>query len=121
MANGRDLKKMLQAGSHWLERHIHVVNGLNVFPAPDGDTGTNMLLTLRAALQALDRENPEPEAAGTVAAVAAQGALWGARGNSGVILSQVLQGLAAGLQGKMTFTGTEWAQDENGRWVKRSS
>ena len=110
MANGRDLKKMLQAGSHWLERHIHVVNGLNVFPAPDGDTGTNMLLTMRAALQALDQEDPGQEAAGTVAAAAAQGALWGARGNSGVILSQVLQGLATGLQGKKTFTGAEWAQ-----------
>lgn len=99
---------MFRAGSSWLERHIHVVNGLNVFPAPDGDTGTNMLLTMRAALQGL--EGAPDHAAGTVAAAAAQGALRGARGNSGVILSQVLQGLAAGLEGKMTFSGADWTQ-----------
>jgi DAK2 domain fusion protein YloV len=111
MANGLDLKTMFQAGSRWLELHLHVVNGLNVFPVPDGDTGTNMLLTMRAALQEMDQAGDHQ--AGTLAAAGARGALLGARGNSGVILSQFLQGLASGLAGKTTFTGTDWAQAVN--------
>lgn len=106
--NGIGLKNLLGAGKTWLETHTGAVNRLNVFPVPDGDTGTNMLLTMRAALQETDRA-PDPDAAGPVAQTAAFGALMGARGNSGVILSQYLQGLAAGLQDKVHFTTTDFA------------
>lgn len=80
-----------------LQRHIAALNAANVFPVPDGDTGTNMHLTLRAGLEELD-QTP----ANTVAEVAhalAHGTLMGARGNSGVIFSQILRGLAVGLEG----------------------
>ncbi len=106
--NGTGLKNLLKAGEQWLALHREYVNSLNVFPVPDGDTGTNMLLTVRAALNAI--ESAADHHAGTIAAAAAHGALMGARGNSGVILSQFLQGLAAGLKGKTTFTAQDFAQ-----------
>jgi uncharacterized protein len=90
-----------------LERHCAEIDRINVFPVPDGDTGTNLLLTMRAAADAVRRGLREAAVAGTagtaeaelsepgsVAAALARGALIGARGNSGVILSQVLRGLA---------------------------
>jgi DAK2 domain fusion protein YloV len=105
--NGIGLKNMLQAGRQWLETHVDVVNALNVFPVPDGDTGTNMLLTMRSALEEVGQTaNHHVE---TIAAAAARGALMGARGNSGVILSQFLQGLAVGLKGKVNFTAEDFA------------
>ncbi len=76
-----------------LERHCDEVDRINVFPVPDGDTGTNLLLTMRAAVDAAGRL-PDGEAATAVATALARGALLGARGNSGVILSQVLRGVA---------------------------
>lgn len=98
---------MFQASSQWLEAHLHVVNSLNVFPVPDGDTGTNMVLTMRSALaEAATAVNNE---AGLVAAAIAHGALMGARGNSGVILSQFLQGLAVSLAGRGIFTAEDLA------------
>lgn len=106
--NGAGLKNLLEAGTQWLELHKEVVNGLNVFPVPDGDTGTNMLLTMRAALAEV--ENATDHRVATIAAAAARGALVGARGNSGVILSQFLQGVAGGLKNKTTFTAKEFAQ-----------
>lgn len=92
---------MAHAGLIWLERNRDHVNALNVFPVPDGDTGTNMLLTMRSAYARV--ENSEETHVGRVAAQVAQGALMGARGNSGVILSQIWRGLAAELAGKETF------------------
>ncbi len=106
--NGIGLKNLLRAGSAWLEIHVNVVNGLNVFPVPDGDTGTNMVLTLRAALQEVEQASGYN--AGTIAAAAAHGALMGARGNSGVILSQFLQGMADGLKNKPIFTAEDFAR-----------
>ena len=106
--NGRQLRKMAQAGLVWLERNRDHVNSLNVFPVPDGDTGTNMLLTMRSACDRV--ENSEETSVGKVAAAIAQGALMGARGNSGVILSQIWRGLAAGLTGKETFNAPILAQ-----------
>jgi hypothetical protein len=106
--DGLGLKKMLQAGQHWLGAHVQVVNSLNVFPVPDGDTGTNMVLTMRAALA--EAETVTDSNAGTIAAAIAHGALMGARGNSGVILSQFLQGLAAGLAGRATCTSADFAR-----------
>jgi len=80
------------------------VNALNVYPVPDGDTGTNMLHTMRSALAYARNAAPE---AGAVAAAAAQGALMGARGNSGVILSQIIRGLKDALAGKGEITGRD--------------
>ena len=86
-----------RAATSALERHRAEIDRINVFPVPDGDTGTNLLLTMRAATDAVRRAVRENGAARGVPAVAlalARGALIGARGNSGVILSQVLRGLA---------------------------
>jgi DAK2 domain fusion protein YloV len=90
--DGVILSSLLEAGTLWLERNAARLNALNVFPVPDGDTGTNMLLTMRSAVQAA-RQLAE-QGAGSVMRAAAQGALMGARGNSGVILSQILAGIA---------------------------
>jgi DAK2 domain fusion protein YloV len=106
--NGLGLKNILWGGQQWLEAHVEIVNNLNVFPVPDGDTGTNMWLTMRAALERV-KEAPDHQV-GTIAAAAAKGALMGARGNSGVILSQFLQGLAMGLEGLVTFTAEDFAR-----------
>ena len=91
-----------------LEAHVEEVNALNVFPVPDGDTGTNMLATVRAALAEADRVGPTGTA-GEVAKAASYGALMGARGNSGVITCQILAGLAHGLEGKRQFNGLDLA------------
>jgi len=106
--DGHDLCGMFSFATHWLERSAPSINALNVFPVPDGDTGTNMLLTMRAAMEEAGRC-----ADGSAAAVAqamARGSLMGARGNSGVILSQIFRGLAKGLDGKRTFTGKDFAK-----------
>ncbi len=105
---GPQLRKLAHAGLLWLEQNRDHVNALNVFPVPDGDTGTNMLLTMRSAYARIDGSE-EPHV-GKVAGQLAQGALMGARGNSGVILSQIWRGLAAGLSGVETFTTTDLAQ-----------
>jgi DAK2 domain fusion protein YloV len=91
-----------------LEANVDEVNALNVFPVPDGDTGTNMLATVRAALEEGDRAGPDADAAAVAHAVAF-GALMGARGNSGVIASQILAGIADGLAGKRRFNGLDLA------------
>lgn len=107
-ADGVGLKHLLRAGQYWLEVHVNVVNGLNVFPVPDGDTGTNMVLTMRSAMANV-AEAPDDNVA-TIAAAAAQGALMGARGNSGVILSQFLRGLASSLAEHTVFTVGDFAR-----------
>jgi DAK2 domain fusion protein YloV len=85
----------LTAALSWLEANQQEINDLNVFPVPDGDTGSNMYLTLRSSVEEA-RDAPTPEAADSVLAAAAHGSLMGARGNSGVILSQILRGFAQG-------------------------
>lgn len=99
--SGHQLKTMARAGLVWLEENYQHVNSLNVFPVPDGDTGTNMLLTMRSALMRV--EDNQDEHVGVIAGQLAQGALMGARGNSGVILSQIWRGLAQSLQDKAQF------------------
>ena len=84
--DGAEFRDLLNAGLDWLDAHHDIVNALNVFPVPDGDTGTNMLLTMKSALQEITAANAST--VGEVARAAAHGALMGARGNSGVILSQ---------------------------------
>jgi DAK2 domain fusion protein YloV len=91
-----------------LEAHVDEVNALNVFPVPDGDTGTNMYATVMAALEEADKAGPEPDAE-RVAQAASFGALMGARGNSGVITSQILKGIEAGMVGKRRFNGLDLA------------
>ncbi len=105
--NGKRLAEMFVAGSKWLKAHMAHVNALNVFPVPDGDTGTNMFLTMQSAVKNLHDNDEIP--AGEVAAQVSQGALMGARGNSGVILSQILDGLAEGLANKTGFAVPEFA------------
>ncbi|UCD09202.1 MAG: DAK2 domain-containing protein [Dehalococcoidales bacterium] len=105
--NGRDFREMLSTATSWLEKSASDVDALNVFPVPDGDTGTNMLLTMRSSIdEALLYNN------GSVSEVAnaiAQGALMGARGNSGVILSQIWRGMAEGVTDKKTIGGEDIA------------
>jgi DAK2 domain fusion protein YloV len=108
LCDGKSLKRVLIAARRWLEKHAAAVNALNVFPVPDGDTGTNMLLTMNAALAEVER-SPEDSATGVAQAVA-QGALMGARGNSGVILSQIFRGFARALDGKTTFSALDFAE-----------
>ncbi|HEX6799486.1 MAG TPA: DAK2 domain-containing protein [Ktedonobacterales bacterium] len=105
--DGQDYKRAVMAGHAWLEQHRAQINALNVFPVPDGDTGTNMSLTMRAATKEIV-ESPETSAA-VIAEKLARGALMGARGNSGVILSQILRGISQGLQGRNTFTARDFA------------
>jgi DAK2 domain fusion protein YloV len=94
--NGRDFSNMIKNASNALEKQKEYVNSLNVFPVPDGDTGTNMSLTFKAAAREI--ESLEDKGIGEVSKKLAKGALMGARGNSGVILSQILRGMAKGLE-----------------------
>jgi len=105
--DGQDFKKALLVGAAWLEEHREQINALNVFPVPDGDTGSNMSKTMQAAVKGI--ESSEDTSAGVISAKLAHGALLGARGNSGVILSQILRGLALGLDKKATFTAPDLA------------
>jgi DAK2 domain fusion protein YloV len=105
--NGQDFKRAILAGHAWLEQHREAINALNVFPVPDGDTGTNMSLTMRSATAGI--ADSEEKSAGILSAQLARGALMGARGNSGVILSQILRGVSVGLNGKDSFNPVEFA------------
>jgi DAK2 domain fusion protein YloV len=105
--DGQDLKKAILAGAAWLEQHRDAINALNVFPVPDGDTGSNMSATMKSAIRTI--ADSEETSAGVIAARIAHDALLGARGNSGVILSQTLRGLAKGLDKKTTFTASDLA------------
>jgi DAK2 domain fusion protein YloV len=101
--DGIALKQLVEAGLTWLRTNHQVVNNLNVFPVPDGDTGTNMLLTMQSAYSEI--ANLGHHNVGQMAAAVAQGALMGARGNSGVILSQLWRGFARALHGKEVIDG----------------
>ncbi len=96
--DGLAVKELVEAGLAWLRTNQQTVNALNVFPVPDGDTGTNMLLTMTSAYNEVSSMGHH--SAGQMAAAVAQGALMGARGNSGVILSQLWRGFARALHGK---------------------
>ncbi|MDD4876804.1 MAG: DAK2 domain-containing protein [Dehalococcoidales bacterium] len=104
---GQELREMLTAATAWLEKNASDIDALNVFPVPDGDTGTNMLLTMRSCIEEAYRA-PDESASAVIKAIA-DGALMGARGNSGVILSQIWYGIARGLEGKKSFTGGDLA------------
>ena len=103
--NGDDLRSMFSAAARLLERNMESINALNVFPVPDGDTGTNMFLTMRSVMEGVD--SLSGAGSSDVAAAMARGALMGARGNSGVILSQFFKGMSIGLQGTSDFGAEE--------------
>ncbi len=99
--DGRRFMHAVEYSLRWLEINADAIDRLNVYPVPDGDTGANMVLTLRAAIrEATDNPSNNVDA---VAASLARGALLGARGNSGVILSQIIRGLAEGFEGHREF------------------
>jgi uncharacterized protein len=106
--DGEGLLAAFRAAAAGLEAAVDEVNALNVFPVPDGDTGSNMMATVRAALAEAEAVGPTVSAE-RVASAAAFGALMGARGNSGVITSQILRGLAEGLAGKTRFNALDLA------------
>lgn len=100
---GKDFHEMFTVATDWLEKSVAEVNALNVFPVPDGDTGTNMLLTMHSALDEV--KNPASATVAEVSKFMSRGALMGARGNSGVILSQIIAGISRGLEHKETCDG----------------
>src|SRR5262245_57505175 len=101
VCDGHLLKWITAAGLEWLDYNREKVDQLNVFPVPDGDTGKNMLLTMRSAYAEASRLNEAH--VGIMSDAIAKGALMGARGNSGVILSQLWKGFAQGLRGSDVF------------------
>lgn len=107
VCDGYTLKWLMEAGFAWLEHNQATVNAMNVFPVPDGDTGTNMRLTLKKAMEAI--KHVEEPHAGKLAMQAKDGALRGARGNSGVILSQLMRGFAESIQDIAAFDSTDFA------------
>jgi fatty acid kinase len=109
--DGKGLLDAFRAAVTNLEAHIDEINGLNVYPVPDGDTGSNMFATVRAALEEAEAVAGEP--ADRVAAAISFGALMGARGNSGVITSQIFRGMAEAIAGKKRFNGLDLAHALN--------
>jgi uncharacterized protein len=106
---GEQVLAALRSALAWLQANQEEINDLNVFPVPDGDTGSNMYLTMRSAVEEAQDATPAGSASAVLAA-AAHGSLMGARGNSGVILSQVLRGLAQGVGGNSRLDASNWAQ-----------
>jgi dihydroxyacetone kinase-like predicted kinase len=110
--DGKGLLGAFRSAVANLEAHVDEINALNVFPVPDGDTGTNMLATVRAALddaEAVGRDAPVER----IVAAVSHGALMGARGNSGVITSQILRGVSEALAGRRRFNGLDLANALN--------
>jgi DAK2 domain fusion protein YloV len=105
--DGQGFKQLIKAALAWLQHHQAAINALNVYPVPDGDTGTNMVLTMQAAWAEIE-DSPE-RSVGRVARQVAHGALMGARGNSGVILSQIWRGFARSLDEKDIYRARELA------------
>lgn len=107
LISGQDLREIISTATSWLEKSAADIDALNVFPVPDGDTGTNMLLTMRSCVEEAYRA-PDSSASAVAQAIA-HGALMGARGNSGVILSQIWRGLAQGLKDKESLSVADLA------------
>jgi DAK2 domain fusion protein YloV len=105
--DGQGFKQLIKASLAWLQHHQAAINALNVYPVPDGDTGTNMVLTMRSAWAEI--EDSSERNVGRMARQMAHGALMGARGNSGVILSQIWRGFARSLDGKKIYRADDLA------------
>lgn len=99
---------MIIAGANLLEQNREAIDALNVFPVPDGDTGTNMSLTMKSTVKEIASQ--DIASASKLASLAARGALKGARGNSGVILSQILRGFSRGIEGCETVDAEAFAK-----------
>ena len=106
--SGQSMKRLVEAGLTWLRTNQQTVNALNVFPVPDGDTGTNMVLTMQSAWNEI--KDLGHRGISDMAAAVSKGALMGARGNSGVILSQLWRGFARGVHGKDILDGATLAR-----------
>jgi DAK2 domain fusion protein YloV len=106
--SGQEFKALFEAGMTWLRTNHQYVNSLNVFPVPDGDTGTNMLLTMQAAFNEVTHSGEQN--IGKIAHDLSKGALLGARGNSGVILSQIWRGFARGLDSYESMNAQQLVQ-----------
>ena len=105
--DGQGFKRLVKASLTWLQHHQTAINVLNVYPVPDGDTGTNMVLTMQSAWAEI--KDSSENNVGRMAHQMAHGALMGARGNSGVILSQIWRGLARSLDGKEVYRAQDLA------------
>ena len=104
----QDFRAMVEIGEMRLTENAEFVNSLNVFPVPDGDTGTNMMLSFKSGAERV--ANSTATTVGDLAQDLAKGLLMGARGNSGVILSQLFRGFSKAVVGKEEITGEELAQ-----------
>jgi len=102
------LKQMFKQSNEELKRNVELVNDLNVFPVPDGDTGTNMSLTMQSAIESIDPS--KDYTIETLSKEVSKGSLMGARGNSGVILSQIFRGFAKGCEEKNELTPKDFAE-----------
>lgn len=105
--DGKLLKEMVISGGNNLEKHKALIDKLNVFPVPDGDTGTNMSLTMASAMEEV--MNIKVDSITEVGKAATKGSLMGARGNSGVILSQLLRGFSKSIEGKEKLSVEDFA------------
>jgi DAK2 domain fusion protein YloV len=105
--NGQGFKRLVKAALAWLRHHQTAINVLNVYPVPDGDTGTNMVLTMQSAWAEI--EDSPARNVGQIAHQMAHGALMGARGNSGVILSQIWRGFARSMDEKEVYRAQDLA------------
>ncbi len=105
--DGQTFKQLVRAALAWLQHHQAAINALNVYPVPDGDTGTNMVLTMQSAWTEI-KDSPDRNV-GKIVHQMAHGALMGARGNSGVILSQIWRGFARSLDTKEVYRAQDLA------------
>ena len=106
--DGKQVRDMFVSGANNLKNHKDLVDKLNVFPVPDGDTGTNMSLTISCAIKELNKV--EQDDIGQLGKALSKGSLLGARGNSGVILSQIIRGIAKSIEGKETLNSMDIAE-----------
>ena len=108
---GKMLRDMFVSGANNLQNHKDLVDKLNVFPVPDGDTGTNMSLTISYAMKELAKV--ENDNITEIGKSLSKGSLMGARGNSGVILSQIIRGIAKSIEGKENLNVVDLANALN--------
>ena len=106
--DGKTLAEMILQGAHNLQKNSQMIDALNVFPVPDGDTGTNMNLSMTSGAEEV--KNVDENHAGAVSKAFAKGLLMGARGNSGVILSQIFRGFSKAIEEKEVLTTKDLAE-----------
>ena len=106
--DGKNLRDLFVSGANNLQNHKDLVDKLNVFPVPDGDTGTNMSLTISYAMKELSKVDNEEIT--NIGKALSRGSLMGARGNSGVILSQIIRGIAKSVEGKDKLSTADFAE-----------